>query len=128
MLAAAVKAAAQEPTARFGARYAGNVARKSQHNVPQLRGGAISAARHPSAMAPPREGCWTCQGRRFWRHKVAGHWVCARCHPPSFPEWVAGWHEAPQPALPWVVGLPRPMTLREIQRRAGGGAADDRPA
>lgn len=72
---------------------------------------------------PPEEGCRLCGGRRYWRHRYAGHWVCVRCHPPWSPEVVAEEREAPKPAPKVWVQLPRPMTMAEIMRRAQRSAA-----
>jgi len=37
----------------------------------------------PDPSIPPTKPCCWCQGTRHWKHAHHGHWVCARCHPPS---------------------------------------------
>jgi hypothetical protein len=59
---------------------------------------------------PPPRGCYTCQQRRYWQHAETYRWICATCHSPAQVELVDAWHEASQPAMPWLGVHVRPWT------------------
>ena len=51
---------------------------------------AILEGRRHEAQSAPMDPCWCCGAARSWRLKatsrrLAGPWMCARCHPPTPP-------------------------------------------